>query len=853
MRSHSITKSIVSYFVRALGIFLVVFTSMAAILGFSTAIKVNNEGSTGIRYSNPDETDHVCIIQVDKNMPAYEAGIRVGDTLIKINGQPVNNAETIRRERETRVIGAKVVYTLRENNIEKDITVTLVSLAPQEKILSVLFRIFPVITLFAYVAVGLWGIFKNPYANETIVIAMFCFCFGSFMYATIDAGYDPSSFVRKYLYFDRLREFIAYIMWFGASFWLYLFATFPKKSRFVERHKVTSLIFIFLIPIVATLTDFFDVQSTLLGYLLISLIFLNMAIGVVLLNKNARESVNALEKRQIRLMLFGIKYGAISIGIGWIIIISSNFVMGKQVGYTILFISYIIFLLGEIGGLIIPFTFLNSFSQNRLLETEGALKRRVRYIGVTIGLLAVYMLFIFIIGRLSVNIFELRDPTIIIVIVLLLSLTFTPINKRLLQWIDEQFYPERTKYAESLKHYIHRLSGKIDSIELMDELKNWVQTTIGINPVIPFAISMSTPSGSYPVHRIPFRMHEKESVVHRIRNGNKFFWDEISERSRIVVDETEIDWVRENDISVTIPMISQGELIGVLNLGKKAGDNDFSAEDMDILTQASNQTALALQNLNLQSEHIEKKRMDKELEMARSIQRRLMPQDLPHVKGLDIAGVSTPCFEVAGDYFDIINMEDGKTALVVADVSGKGAGAAMIMANLQASVRVGIEISEDFGKFIERINNHIFKNTAPTEFITFFMGVWVPEEKTIYYVNAGHNPPLVIDINNNVKTLNATGLILGVLQNEKYEVNTVKIDNGSLLVIYSDGLEEAMNPRNEMFGLDKIISSIKESKEQNPGEIIKHVQSRAIEFCEGKPLHDDLTMIVAKGNNIDHI
>ena len=221
-------------------------------------------------------------------------------------------------------------------------------------------------------------------------------------------------------------------------------------------------------------------------------------------------------------------------------------------------------------------------------------------------------------------------------------------------------------------------------------------------------------------------------------------------------------------------------------------------------------------------------------------------RDGPVVEGLDIAGESRPCFEVAGDYFDIINMEDGKTVLVVADVSGKGAGAAMIMANLQASIRVGIEISEDFGKFIERINNHVYRNTSPSEFITFFMGVWVPEQNTVYYVNAGHNPPLLIDKNNTIKTLDATGLILGVLQNEKYQVNHVRIDNGSLLVIYSDGLEEAMNPRNEFFGRDNIISSLNESKERSPAEIIKHVQSRAIEFCEGKPLHDDLTMIVAK-------
>lgn len=840
MKEHTVSKTIVSYFVRALGIFLIIFTAMAAILGFGTALKISQEGSTGIRYSNPEFSDYAIVISSSEDMPGYAAGIMDGDTITKINNIPIKEYFRSYSERDKQKVGDRILITVKRYGNEKEIPVVYAALPSQEKILAVLFRTFPVILMFAFVSVGLWGILKNPYANETILIALFCFCFGCFMYATVNAGNDPDSFVKKYLLFDSFKDFVSYIMWYASSFWLLLFATFPKRSRFYERHKLTTILFIFTMPIVATVADFFAADFPALGYLIITLYFFNMAIGVVLLNKNAKDATTALEKRQIRLMLFGIKYGAISVGIGWLFILLAQFIFGQRINYTILFVSYIIFLLGEIGGLIIPFTFLNSFAQNRLLETEGALKRRVRYMGVTISLLLLYLLFIFIVGKMSVSLFEMRDPTIIIITVLLLSLTFTPINKRLLQWIDELFYPERTKYADSLKHYNQRISGKIDSGELLDEFSRWVETTIGINPVIPFAFS------GHPSGRNPFRYNEKESVVHRIRDGNKFFWDEISERSRIVVDENEIDWVRENEISVTIPMISQGELIGIVNLGKKQNDEDYSSDDLDIITQASNQTALALQNLKLQSENIAKKRMDKELEMARNIQKRLMPQELPSVHGLDVAGESRPCFEVAGDYYDIINMEDGNTAMVVADVSGKGAGAAMIMANLQASVRVGIEISEDFGKFIGRINNHIYKNTSPSEFITFFMGIWQSSHNMLYYVNAGHNPPILIDRNNEIRSLDATGLILGILPDQQYEVKTTKIEEGSLLLIYSDGLEEAMNARTEFFGRERIIEAMNEVKDKTPAEIIAHIQKRAIDFCEGKPLHDDLTMIAAK-------
>lgn len=267
---------------------------------------------------------------------------------------------------------------------------------------------------------------------------------------------------------------------------------------------------------------------------------------------------------------------------------------------------------------------------------------------------------------------------------------------------------------------------------------------------------------------------------------------------------------------------------------------------MDILTQASVQTALALQNLNLQSVYIDKKRMDKELEMARNIQRRLMPQVLPDVKGLDVYGESRPCFEVAGDYYDIITTKEGNTFMVIADVSGKGAGAAMIMANLQASIRVGLELTEDFTDFIYRINNHIYNNTSSSEFITMFMCGWEPSTGHFHYINAGHNPPVLIDNNGTVKTLDATGLILGILPDQKYERIHFKLEPGSVIAIFTDGLEEAMNPDNEFFGQERIIESLIHSRDKSPKEIVSSIHNKAIEFCSGRPLHDDLTMIVIK-------
>jgi sigma-B regulation protein RsbU (phosphoserine phosphatase) len=540
-------------------------------------------------------------------------------------------------------------------------------------------------------------------------------------------------------------------------------------------------------------------------------------------------------------MLFGIRYGAIAIGLGWIIVLIAQGLLAPYISATILLISFLFFLICQVCGLIIPFTFLNSFFQNKLLETESALKRRARYIVFTFGLLAVYLSAIFVMGNLLVSLFDVKDTTLTILLVLLLSLTFTPINKRLLRWVDEMFYPERTKYAESLKNFVHVVSTQIDKKDILLRLREWMQATINIFPVIPVTFD-----GNRAL-LYPFRMERSNSVINKIKDGSRFFWDEVTAKYTNNVDEEEIEWARDNDISLSIPMISQGELVGVLNVGKKQGKEDFTMEDIDLLSQASSQAALALQNISLQSEYIEKKRMDKELEMARNIQMNLMPRKIPKIEGLDLYGESKPCYEVAGDYFDIIKLDDGNTVLVVADVSGKGAGAAMIMANLQASMRLGVQLSDKMADFVTRINNLIYNNTSPAEFITFFFAIWNPGSKKLYYVNAGHNPPVVIDKQGNVTKLNATGLIIGVLPDQMYLEESVKLDEGSVVVIYTDGLDESMNRSGELFGINRIIEFTKNNINNSAKDISDSLINNAIKFGDGNPVCDDMTLIVAKG------
>ena len=829
----------VSYAVKIIGLFLIIFTIMAFGESVSYIIVTGEHGTLGFEdeWIRGIDTCRV-VINVNTGSPAYKSGISTGDTIVRINNSKFDR-DSYQQLMGLPLIGRKANITIQKNGILKDFELVYVPSPVYDKFLELLFRIIPALLMLIYILVGFWGIIKSPLSKETIYIAMFCFCFGSFMFTTIGFSVVMETFFSRYLYFNELKSVVMIFSLFGTSFWLLLFATFPLRTPFLTKHRIISYTFTFLLPIIIIISFIFELRLNAVS--IFTIIVINMVVGVYLLKANTTRVKTALERRQIRLMFLGIKYGAFSVGIGWMVILITEFVFSAS--YTLSkYIGMTIFLLGEIGGLIIPFTFLNSFFQNKLLETETALKKRIRYVGVTLGLLTVYLSVIFVIGRLSISMFNITDPTLVIVMVLFLSLTFTPINKRLMRRVDEKFYPERTKYTASLRQLIQNVSGYIESGALLSHLAEWIKNTTGIRNIVPVVFD-----GQLSLSGIPFSIEGQNSVINRVKDGNKFFWDEISDKSRIPVNESEFEWALDNEISVTIPMISQGELMGLLNIGRKENYEDYSAEDLDILTQASNQAALALQNIKLQSEYLDKKRIDKEMEVARNIQKQLMPQEIPLVQGLDIYGESRPCNEVAGDYFDIINMEDGNSVIVVADVSGKGAGAAIIMANLQASIRLGIHLSDKLADFVARINNLIHVNTSSAEFITFFMAIWDPKTRVLYYVNAGHNPPILIDKDNNVTKLDATGLIIGVLPNQQYEEKYVRIKEGDALLIYTDGLDEARNDKEDFYGLERIINFLIANKNLSSKEIIEALNQDALAFCNGVPLQDDVTLIAAKG------
>jgi phosphoserine phosphatase RsbU/P len=245
-------------------------------------------------------------------------------------------------------------------------------------------------------------------------------------------------------------------------------------------------------------------------------------------------------------------------------------------------------------------------------------------------------------------------------------------------------------------------------------------------------------------------------------------------------------------------------------------------------------------------------RKNAELQIAAEIQRNFLPEYIPQIEGFEIAAKSLPAKEVGGDFFDVVPLEvmpvsTTRTGVMVADVSGKGVPAALFMALSRIVVRVTAMWFKNPAEVISFANPIIANNSRTGMFVTLFYGILDNETRTLTYVNAGHNPPLVVRKETGaVEELALTGVAVGALDDAVYEQNKISLRSGDVLVIYTDGITEANNTREEMFEVDRLISVVREKKDLSSQEIVDAVIDAVFEFCGTQPQFDDITLMIAK-------
>lgn len=300
-------------------------------------------------------------------------------------------------------------------------------------------------------------------------------------------------------------------------------------------------------------------------------------------------------------------------------------------------------------------------------------------------------------------------------------------------------------------------------------------------------------------------------------------------------------------VTALIPMHLQSQTKGLIMLGPRLRGGEYSEADLQFLYSLGNLAIISIENARLFREALEKQRLEDELKIAREIQQGLLPAELPAIQGFDIAGINIPSFQVGGDYYDVIEHSDRDYVVAIGDVSGKGTPAALLMAGVQAVLRTIAPLHLPLPVATGRMNDLICMNTHGGKFITFFWGVLETESRRFRYVNAGHNPPMLIRKNGTVQKLEEGGLILGIMKSvAAYQEGFTDFDQGDVLLMYTDGVSEAMNPDSVDFSEEALEQVAKANRHLSAKDIIGKIRQALEVHTKGSPQSDDITLFVLK-------
>lgn len=298
--------------------------------------------------------------------------------------------------------------------------------------------------------------------------------------------------------------------------------------------------------------------------------------------------------------------------------------------------------------------------------------------------------------------------------------------------------------------------------------------------------------------------------------------------------------------AMCVPLWNNKEIIGIVYADRVLHLDQFSDEDLKLLTLLSNLAAVKIENAKLFEQSIEKERMEKELALASQIQKDFLPKENPELANFEIAGSNIPCYQVGGDYYDFITIDPSRLGIVIADVSGKGVSASLLMASLRASLHSEVHPKYKLDEMACKLNNFVNRSSAPNCFITFFYTELNKKTGELRFVNAGHNPPLILDKKGKIRRLESCGLCLGMFPSSDYEIKDINLNPGDMAFLYTDGITESRSKDNKEFTEERLIKLIQKHSKLSAKKLVKKIQEEVNDFAAGADPMDDMTLVVIK-------
>ena len=441
------------------------------------------------------------------------------------------------------------------------------------------------------------------------------------------------------------------------------------------------------------------------------------------------------------------------------------------------------------------------------------------------------------------------------------------LSKRLQQSIDQRFFREAYSTEQLLSEISDEARNFTEVAPLISTITKRLSDTLHIDRIAvflrsgdTFRLQLATGAALHPNTAEIFSLPTASATITTLSRAKAPATVYRDDPSSWLVDATPAERTALADLSteLLVPLPGRNRLAGVIALGPKRSEEPYTKTDRQLLQSIGSQTGLALENAelfqNLTAEVTQRERISREIEIAREVQERLFPQSCPKVPGVGLAGYCRPAQAIGGDYYDYFLLSDGRLALALGDISGKGISAALLMASLRASLRSIASLQQgDLAALIGNVNNLVYESSTSNRYATFFYAEYDPSTSLLTYVNAGHNPPYILRGKKAIP-LDATGIVVGLLPNAEYEQATIPMHAGDVLLTYTDGISEAMNYQDEEWGEDRMIASVRQLLAQPDctvlaQQLLNCIIEAADKFTSGAPQHDDMTLLVCTIGN----
>lgn len=772
------------------------------------------------------------------------AGLKMMDRIVSVDGRPVTRGQDVLDAVVDKAPGTPVKYVVQTQGQTREVILPVTRFGLRDFLL-----VFFVTFLGGVILIVLSVIVQVLKPNTSTSWAFFlqCFLLGGYMVTAFD--------VQSTYIFYRFH----YVMLCSMAVPLFhLLLIFPEKKRIVQRFPsleylvyLPSLILavgwqIYLIKFPRML-DLESLQARIFSYpflgtiarLFLILFVLGAIVSVI---HTTYRAASIMVRQRARIILLGS---------------SAAFLPAVFIMLTVSFgkiyfpYNFIVFFV-----LIFPASIAYSIVRHNLFDADTIIRRTVGYVVVTAVVVGAYALvsvsFNVLLGKYQLA----QSRAFPILFTLAVILVFNPLRDRIQALVDRVFFRKEYDYGA----IIDKIGSAITSLmDLGQILKRLTQTFIDDMFINTTSVMLLSEDGS--TYQVYLADGENNQDVEKITiNRDEPLIEIIEKEKRELTKNDVLEDPRFRPVadkcaasfealsaSLMVPLVFQDKVIGTLNLGEKKSGKFYNREDIDLLNAVSNQGAVAIENARLFQENLIKQRMEEELNIARDLQTSMLPAACPQIEGFEIAAFSVSAREVGGDFYDFIEMGAEKSGMVIGDVTGKSVSGALVMSASRSVFRMLSEEELSVGESMIRANRRLKKDIKSGMFVALLYVVLDGQDKNLNLCSAGQTQPVLLSARTGEASLVETEgdtFPLGILEDAKYEETRLQLETGDRVVFYTDGIVEAMNDKEEMYGFERLLGVVKGSQSGTAESLLKDILESVREFAGDADQHDDLTTIV---------